>query len=136
LYSLGEYICLLLIVYLKISLIYTCNRLFIHLSQHYNANFHAKNIIFIKVYNKLYSLFKLNYNWRHCSALSLTVVILCVWIKRAYVCDNKLVCKAFRLTFSCQTSPISLPFIFILWLKPSSFQSMYCRSLQFLQYAP
>ena len=36
-YSLGEYICLLLIVYLKISLIY--------LSQHYKPNFHAKKII-------------------------------------------------------------------------------------------
>ena len=41
LYSVGEYICLLLIVYLK----YTCNILFIYLSKHYKPNFHAKNII-------------------------------------------------------------------------------------------
>ena len=49
LYSLGEYICLLLIVYLKISLIYnTCSKLCIYLSPHYKPNCHAKNITWLK----------------------------------------------------------------------------------------
>ena len=48
-----------------------CNILFISLSQHYKPNFHAKNIIWLK-FTMNYSLFKLNYNWRHCNAISLT----------------------------------------------------------------
>ena len=39
--------------------------------------------------------------------------MLCVCIKRVCVCYKELVCKAVRLTFSCQTSAISLPFILI-----------------------
>ena len=50
LYSLGEYICLLLIVYLEISLI--CNILFTFLSQHFKAKFLCKEYNLIKVYNK------------------------------------------------------------------------------------
>ena len=63
-----------------------------------------------------YSLFKLNYNLRHCSAISLTIVMLCVCTKRVCVCNNELVWKAVRLAFSCQTSAISLPFILIPWV--------------------
>ena len=58
-------------------------------------------------------LFKHNYNLRHCSAISLTVVMLSVCTKRVCVCDKELVCKAVRLAFSCQTSDISIPFILI-----------------------
>ena len=58
-----------------------------------------------------YSLFKLNYNWRHCSAISLNVFMLCVCTKRVCVCNTELVCKAVRMAFSCQTSAIALPFI-------------------------
>ena len=36
---------------------------------------------------------------RHCSAISLTVVMLCVCTKIRCVCDNELVCKAVRLAF-------------------------------------
>ena len=71
-----------------------------------------KNIIWLK-FTINYSLFKLNYNWRHCSAISLTVVMLCVCPKRVCVWNNELVCKAVRLALSCQTSAISLPFILI-----------------------
>ena len=88
--------------------------LFIHLSQHHKPNFHAKNIIWLK-FTINYSLFKLNYNWRHCSATSLTVVMLCVCTKIVCVCNIELVCKAVRLAFSCRTSAISLPFIPIPW---------------------
>ena len=73
-------------------------------------NFHAKNIIWLK-FTINYSLFKLNYNWRHCSAISLTLVMLCVCIKRVFVRNYELVCKAVRLAFSCQTRAISFPFI-------------------------
>ena len=81
LYSLGEYKCLLLIVYLKMSLIYM--KYIYILSQHLKPNFHAKkyNIYKFTINN---SLFKLNYNWRHCSAISLTVV-MCVCTKRVPV---------------------------------------------------
>ena len=83
---------------------------FIYLSQHFKPNFHAKNMIWLKfAINK--SLFKLNYNWQHCSAISLTVVMLCVCSKRVCVRNIKLVCRAVRLAFSCQTSAISFPFI-------------------------
>ena len=79
----------------------------------------------IKVYNKLYSLFKFNYNWRHCSAISLTVVMLCVCIKRVCVRNTELVCKAVRLAFSCQTSAISFPFIPIRWSWPAPPEILY-----------
>ena len=58
-----------------------------------------------------YSLFKFNYNWQHCSAISLTSVMLCVCNRRVCVKFTVLVCKAVRLAFSCQTSAISFPFI-------------------------
>ena len=70
-----------------------------------HANFHAKTIIWLN-----YSLFKLNYNWRHYYAISLTVVMLCVCTKRVCMCNTELVCKAVRLAFSYQTSAIALPF--------------------------
>ena len=54
LYSLGEYICLLLIVYLKISLKWNAwYILFTYLSQHFKAKFSCKEYNFIKVFNKL-----------------------------------------------------------------------------------
>ena len=106
-YSLGEYICLLLIIYLKISLyIYTFNILFIHLNQHYKPNLHAKNIIWLK-FTINYLLFKLNYNWWHCSTISLTVVMLCDCTKRVCVRIPNLSAKQ----CSWQTSAISFPFI-------------------------
>ena len=43
--------------------------------------------------------------------------MLWIWTKKMYMCDNKLVLKAVRLAFSCQTSAISLPFILIPWFK-------------------
>ena len=49
----------------------------------------------------------------NCSAISLTVIMLCVCTKRVCVYKRKLVCKAVRLAFSCPTSAISLPFILI-----------------------
>ena len=96
--------------------------------QHSKSNFHSKNIIWLKFTINL-SLFKLNYNWRHCSAIYLTVVMLCLYQKaRLCMCDNGLVCKALRLAFSCQTSAISLLFILIPWLvtisKVSSFKAV------------
>ena len=57
------------------------------------------------------SLFKLNYNWQHCSAISLTVIMFCVCARRLCVKITVLVCKAVRLAFSCQTSAISFPLI-------------------------
>ena len=56
-----------------------------------------------------------NYNWRHCSAISLTVVMLCVCFKRVCVCNTELLCKQVPLAFLCQTSAISFPFIAIPW---------------------
>ena len=82
----------------------------LYLSQHYKPNFHAKNIIWLK-FTINYSLFKLNYNWRHCSVISLTVFMLCVCTKRVCVRFTDLVCKAVWLAFSCQTSAISFSFI-------------------------
>ena len=99
-------------VYLKISLIcmhYACNILFTYLSQPYKPNFHAKRIWLKFTIN--YSLLKFNYNWRHCSANSLTVVMLCVCTRRVCVRNTELVCKVVRLAFSFQTSAISFPFI-------------------------
>ena len=75
-------------------------------------NIHVIYYLYISV-NTISQIFKLNYNWRHCSAISLTKAMLCVRTKRVCVCDNKLVCKTVRLAFSCQTSAISLPFILI-----------------------
>ena len=50
------------------------------------------------------------YNGRHFSAISLTVIMLCVCTKR--ICKvYKLVCKTARLAFSCQTSASSFLFI-------------------------
>ena len=67
-----------------------CNDiLLIFLSQHYKPNFHAKNIIWLK-FTINYSLFKLNYNWRLCSAISLTVVMFCVCTKEVCVCNTQL----------------------------------------------
>ena len=77
-------------------------------------NFDAKNIIWLK-FTINYSLFKLNYNWRHFSAISLTVFMLCVCSKGLCVCDKELVCKTVRLAFSCQTSAVSLPYILFPW---------------------
>ena len=115
-YSLGEYICLLLIVHLKISLIYMWYIIYI-LKSTLKRQIFMQEYNLIKVYNKLklYSLFKFNYNWRHCSAITLTVVMLCVCTKRVCVCDIELVCKAARLGFSCQTNAIFFPFIHIPW---------------------
>ena len=45
---------------------------------------------------------------RHCSAISLTAVMLCVCTKRVCVCNTELVCKAVRLPFSCQTRSATL----------------------------
>ena len=84
--------------------------------QHYKSNYHAKNIIWLE-FTRNYSLFKLNYNWQHCSAISLNVVMLCVCTKRVCVCDTELVCKAVRLAFSCKTSAISIPFILLPWIS-------------------
>ena len=83
-------------------------------------NFHAKNIIWLK-FTVNYSLFKFNYNWRHCSAISLTVIMLFVCAKSVCVRFTKLVCKAMRLAFSCQTSVISFPFIPIPWVHMYTF---------------
>ena len=77
---------------LKISLIYMKYIIVPYLSQQYKLNFHAKNIIWLK-FTISKSLFKLNYNWRHCSAISLTEIILCVCTKRLCVCNNELVCN-------------------------------------------
>ena len=110
--GLGEYICLLLIVNLKISLIYIY--LYIQVNT-IKPNFHAKNIIWLK-FTLNYSLFKFNYSWRHCSAISLTVVRLCVCTNWVCVCNSALVCKAVRLALSCQTSASSFPFIPIPWV--------------------
>ena len=82
---------------------------YLHICQHYKPNFHAKNIIWLQ-FTINYSLFKLNYNWRHYYAISLTVVMLCVCTKRVCMCNTELVCKAVRLAFSYQTSAIALPF--------------------------
>ena len=62
------------------------------------------------MFTKNYSLLKLNYHWRHCSKISLTVVMLCVGTKRVCVCNTELVCKVVGQPFSCQISAISLPF--------------------------
>ena len=110
-FSLGKNNCLLLIVNLNFN-IHTCNILFIYLSQHYEQNFHAKNIIWLE-FTINYSLFQLliiiddivlQFPW-------LSMLYVC--IKGVYKCNNKLVCKAVRLAFSCQTSAISLLFILI-----------------------
>jgi len=85
---------------------------YIYIYIYYKPNCHAKNKIWLK-FTINYSLFKLNYNWRHCSAISLTAVMMCVFTKTVCVCNNELVCKAVRVAFSCQTSAISLPFIII-----------------------
>ena len=88
---------------------------YLYLSQHYKPNFQAKNIILLK-FTINYSLFKPYYNWQYCSALSLTVVILCVCTKRECVCDNKVVCKAVLLAFHARP----VPFPFPLFLFPDS----------------
>ena len=109
------------ILLIPLYIFYSLCILFIYLSPHYEPTFHAKNIIW--VYNKFtinYAVFKFKYNWRHCSAISLTVVMLCVCTKRVCVCNNELVCKAVWLAFSCQTSAISLPFILIPWARCTS----------------
>ena len=71
-------------------------------------NFYAKYIIWLK-FTINYSLFKLNYNWRHCSAISLTVVMLCVCTKIVCVCNTELVCKVVRLALSCHSSAFPFP---------------------------
>ena len=78
-------------------------------------NLNAKNKIWLK-FTINYLLFKLNYNWRHCSAISLTVVMLCVCTKRVCVCDTELVWKAVRLAFSWQSSALS-----VLWAPSLGF---------------
>ena len=80
LYSLEEYIvnCLL-----KNKFNISCSILFLYLSQHYKPNVHVKNITWLK-FTINFSLFKHNYNWQHCSAISLTVIMLCVCTKRVY----------------------------------------------------
>ena len=75
----------------------------------YEIKFSCKEILLKFTIN--YSLFKLNYNLQQCSAISLTVVMLCVCTKRVCARFTELVCKAVRLVFSCQTSAISFPFI-------------------------
>ena len=62
--------------------------LFIHLSQHYKPNFHAKNIIWLK-FTINYSLFKFNYNWRHCFTIP-WLKSCCVSVPKecAYVITN------------------------------------------------
>ena len=91
--------------------ILTCSILFIYLSQNYKQIFHAKKIIWLSVQYKLLVIHELNYNWQHCSAISLTVVMLCICSKRVYVRFTEIVCKAVRLAFLCQTSAISFTFI-------------------------
>ena len=86
--------------------------LFIHLSQHYKPNFHAKNIIWLKFTKTT----------RYSSLIIIDDIVLqfldwSVCTKRVCVCNNELVCKALRLASSCQTSAISLPCIFIPWHK-------------------
>jgi len=71
------------IQYIRISVFVQSRRVHLFIvncllkNKHYKPNFHAKNIIWLK-FTINYSLFKLNYNWRHCSAISLTVTMLCV----------------------------------------------------------
>ena len=93
----------------------------------YEIKFSCKEILLKFTIN--YSLFMLNYNWQHCSAISLTVIMLCVCTKRVCMCNYELVCKAVWLAFSCQTSAISLPFILICWAKYAAL--LYTRNLLF-----
>ena len=77
-------------------------------------------------------LFKLNYNWLYCSAISLAVVMLCVCTKRLCVCNNELACKAVWLAFSCQTSAIPLPIILIPWYRLTGSMYYYCRDVDYI----
>ena len=58
---------------------------------------------------------KFNYNWQHCSAISLTVIMLCVCTKRVCVKLTVLVCKSVRLQLS--------------HARPAPFPSLYSYSL-------
>ena len=128
-YSLGEYNCLLKNKF-NIHVI-----LFIYLSQKYKPNFHAKNIIWLQ-FTVNHSFFKFNYNWRHCSPISLTVVMLWVCTKRVCVRNTELVRIAVWLAFSCHTSAIFFPFIPIPWFQLeienffSSCQSLFKKKLK------
>ena len=101
----------------KFNIHITCIILFTYLSQHCKAKFPRKEYNLIKLFTINYSLFKFNYNWRHYSAIPLTVVMLCVCTRRVCVKFTTLVCKAVRMAFSCQTSAISFPFIPIPWFN-------------------
>ena len=89
----------------------------------YKPNFHAKNIIWLK-FTINYSLFKLNYNWWHCSAISLTVM-LCVITKRVRVCDNELVCKQCDWLSHARQAPFPFP----LFLFPALNIIIICKML-------
>ena len=51
--------------------------MFTYLNQHHKPNFHAKNITWLK-FTINYSLYKLNYNWRQYSAISVPKECACV----------------------------------------------------------
>ena len=71
------------------------------------SNSHAKNIIWLK-FTINYSLFKFNYNWQHCSAISLTV--MCLY--------QKSVSKVYRTCLQRLSHARPAPFPFPLFLFP------------------
>ena len=98
----------------KFNMHVLCNILFIYLSQHYKPNFHVKNTIWLKSTIN-YSLFKIDYNWRHCSAISLTVVMLCV--RTRTVCVRLPYWSAKQCDWLSHARPV--PFPFPLFLFPA-----------------